>query len=192
MKTTSTLVMLVAALALAGCDGSKQSYTRTTDDPVPPEVRKEAREGLNAPKPEPDFAKDIGRDIPAPLAADKNLPPPVVTPELRRDLKDIVDDSNYTPVPNRDQFVFDTEKKMSELSDGINSLTETIETLNTDAYAKDVARDLREKREQVDMKFSELKAASREAWLEFKPAFDTAFDELNRAYEEAKAKYDNN
>src|SRR5262245_50886849 len=133
MKTKYALVALLAALALPGCDQPRQSTSQTSSDDTSttPEVRKEAREGLNAPaaKPaqSPDRAKvpapevktdtEPGRDIYPPRLADLPTPPDPVTPGVKKEIKETPDPvPDYAP-ETKDQFVSATDRKLKELDE---------------------------------------------------------------------------
>ena len=202
MKPTHTFAVLVAALALAGCDQPKQS--RYTNDDMTPEVAKEAQEDQDSPKnlaannndkvnlPPAEVKKKFtpGQDIPEPLVAEKQ--PPVLNPETRKEIKDLVLDDTKAVIPeHRDQYITSTEKKFSDLDEEIQNIGDKIESLNADSYAKDILNSLHERRERLDQKFDELKAASPNAWMDFRNDLESEMNELHRALEEAKVKYDN-
>jgi len=198
MKTTYKLAALVVAVVLAGCDQQKQSYNRTGDDTASgTEAQKESREGLNAPKPlvadDNDQLKPAtpevtpGQDIPAPqigVLKDQSKP---AAPGVK---KDTPDETPAYDTETKDHFVTVTEIKLKDLDEKIMALGEKLEVLTADTYAKDALSSIRAKRTQMGTKFDELKQASQDGWTGFKAGCQFAMDELTRAYDEAKTKYD--
>jgi hypothetical protein len=179
MKLKRPLAALAAAsLAVLGCDSAKLSETQPApaNNPAAPEVKKEAQQTA---------------DIAKPPMVENNGQFTITPPEMKPELKAAVDATKAYVADNRDEFVAATEKKLKELDQNIAKLSETIEALKTDVYAQQTLNVVRERRDQLELKFDELKKASYEAWTEVKAGFESAMTSMEKAYSEAKSKYEN-
>lgn len=90
----------------------------------------------------------------------------------------------------KDAFLAATQQRLSDLD---QKLSEFERAPAADAKASEerskLAATLDEKRKQVGAKFDEVKNASQDAWQNVKAGFDTALADLEKSYQEAKAKF---
>lgn len=111
--------------------------------------------------------------------------------EVKREMKEAVNTTRQYLAENKDEFVAKTEKKLRELDARIVELTARTGTLKEDAKAEadQLMTALRQQRSEVDKQLNALKQSSKEMWTDAKAAFETVFDELQKAYEKTKAKF---
>jgi len=111
--------------------------------------------------------------------------------DVKRETKEAVDTTKQYVAENKDEFVAKTETKLRELDARIVDLTAKTSTVKDDAKAEadQLMTSLRRQRSEVDKQLNTLKQSSKEMWADAKAAFDTAFDELQKAYEKTKAKF---
>lgn len=111
--------------------------------------------------------------------------------EVKREMKEAVDTTKQYLAGNKDEFVAKTEKKLRELDARIVELTAKTATLKEDAKAEadQLMTTLGKQRSEVDKQLKALKESSKEMWTDTKAAFETAFEELEKAYEKTKAKF---
>lgn len=120
-----------------------------------------------------------------------------VTREVQQAYKDMTEATkqaatatkNYV-VQSKDEFVAATDKKLKELDAKINELSDKSAAYKDEAkvQADQALSSLREQRAVVSAKFEDVKKASAETWNDVKAGFDTAVTELEKAYENVKAK----
>ncbi len=179
MKKLSQLGMILLAATLVGCNRSDDTYmSQTAKNNATPEARKEAKEGLNAPK--PSVLDTVGQlTPPLPPDMEKNSAPSVVR-----------QNSNVTSGENREEFIAFTDQRLKDLGESIDRLGEKIDSLQTDTVAKEKLKTLKDQRNEVSQRFDELKRASQEDWMMARVSFESAFDDFNRAYEETRSNYD--
>ncbi len=167
MKPIYPLAVLAAAFVLAGCDESKLSRQSDADADrnAPPAQEQATKTETTALPPAP---------APAEIAKQEPKEPADVTPY---------------PSDLRDQFVAFQTEHLASMDQSINELSDKIMSLNTDEVALQTLNSMRELRSQVDPLFEELKKASPEAWDDAKQAYEMAFAELDRVYQDAKETY---
>ncbi len=166
MKPIYPLAVLAAAFVLAGCDESKLSRQSDSDRNAPPAQEQATRTETTA------------------------LPPmPEPTEIVKQEPKEPADVTQPYPADMRDQFVAFQTEHLASMDQNINELNDKILSLNTDEAALQTIESLRELRAQVDPLFEELKKASPEAWDDAKQAYEMAFAELERVYQDAKETY---
>lgn len=183
MKATYQLALLAATLAVAGCQDSRYEDRDLADNSTTVETDRERREGLN----NPNVDKNAVPDSPRLLNPDYSVTPPY--PEVP-DYNDRLDPNKIFRGETQDDFVASTDRRLKDLDAEIAALGERIETLNADPEARDALNSLREKQDALNGRFRELKAASNDAWMEMKTGFESSLDELSRAFDDAKAKFD--
>ncbi|MBI3879632.1 MAG: hypothetical protein HY301_06155 [Verrucomicrobia bacterium] len=111
--------------------------------------------------------------------------------DVKKEVKEAVDTARNYVADNKDQFLASTEQKFKELDLKIDELGKKAETLTTDAKAE-VSRALdalHEQRTELGQKFDDLKKSSQEAWKDAKTGFESAWAELEKAYDNAKSKF---
>jgi hypothetical protein len=91
----------------------------------------------------------------------------------------------------KDEFLASMDRKMKDLDAGIDDLSKKAEGYTGDARAEadKTLASLREQRAALGKKYDELKQSSAAAWQDTKAGFQTAWDDLEKAYENAKAKF---
>lgn len=187
MKLTYSLAALVAALVVfAGCDKDKQAQQRgsesTADINAPAEQREGVKQDTATPAP-PSEQKDVAKQTVT------DAPPMPEQPAVaKQDIKPPADTDPY-PVDMRDQFVAFQQEHLATMDQNINELNDRILSLNTDEAAQQTINSVRELRSQVDTLFEDLKKASPEAWDDAKKAYEAAYAELERVFQDAKDTY---
>ena len=93
---------------------------------------------------------------------------------------------------NKDEFISAMNAKLKELDDKIGEFAKKSENLKDDAkiQSEKALVALREQRKTVNEKFEEVKKSSAEAWEEVKAGFTSALAGLEKAFENAKSKFD--
>jgi CHASE3 domain sensor protein len=129
--------------------------------------------------------------------SDDSATTPSVTREVQQAYKDVTEATkeaatatkNYVAA-NKDEFVASMDKKLKELDARIDDLSDKTASFKDAAKTQmDLAlTSLREQRAAVGAKFEEVKKAGAETWNDTKAGFDTAMSELEKAYENVKAK----
>ena len=111
--------------------------------------------------------------------------------QMREKVRDAVDATKNYAAQNKDQFVASMETKMKELDRKIDELSSKGETLAADAKsdANKALDSLREERTQLRQKFDELKKSSQDTWKDVKAGCESAMKELEKAFDNAKAKF---
>jgi vacuolar-type H+-ATPase subunit H len=104
--------------------------------------------------------------------------------ELLSSAKDIAGKS-------KDEVVSAFDKQMKDLDAKIGELSKKSEGYKDDAkvQADKALASLREQREVVGKKFDELKNSSQDVWGKTKDGFTSAMNNLEKTYEDAKAKF---
>jgi DNA repair exonuclease SbcCD ATPase subunit len=97
---------------------------------------------------------------------------------------------NYA-AESKDEFVAVMGKKLNELDGRIRQLAEKSAGYKDDAKAQadQALAALHDQRSAVGAKFEAVKQAGAETWKDVKAGFDTAVTELEKAYENTKAKF---
>lgn len=85
----------------------------------------------------------------------------------------------------------DFQERLDELSKKVDELKEKAKHATGDAgkIYRSAISDLESKRDVAQKKLKELGSASSGAWQEIKVGVDKAYDELQKAYKEAVAKF---
>jgi uncharacterized lipoprotein NlpE involved in copper resistance len=91
----------------------------------------------------------------------------------------------------KDEFLASVDQKMKDLDAGIDDLSKKTEGYTGDAKteADKTLASLRDQRAALGKKYDELKQSSEAAWQDTKAGFQTAWDDLEKAYENAKSKF---
>ena len=110
--------------------------------------------------------------------------------EVKARYKDAAAATKTYLAENKDEFVATMERKLRQLDDKITTLGKKSEVYKDEAkvQADQSLETVRDQRKTVAQQFDKLKASSAEAWKEVKVGFNSAMDELEKAYENAKAK----
>ncbi len=85
----------------------------------------------------------------------------------------------------------DFQERLDEVSKKVDELKQKARHATGDAAKRyqTAISDLQSKRDVAQKKVKELGSASSEAWQEIKMGVDKAYDELQKAYKEAVAKF---
>ena len=96
--------------------------------------------------------------------------------------------------PSREDYQAEIQVRLDELNQQIEALkTEAEQMIGEEINAEDINRAIAELEAQADVAAQELQAlgaASAEAWEDFKPGLEAALDELEKAFEEARANFE--
>jgi CHASE3 domain sensor protein len=94
-------------------------------------------------------------------------------------------------VENKDEFVAAMDKRLAQLDTKIGELATKADAYKDDAKAQadKAVAGLRDQRNDMTAKLDELKKSSGDAWKDVKAGFASALDELEKAYENAKSKF---
>jgi Skp family chaperone for outer membrane proteins len=118
-------------------------------------------------------------------ACDRDQPPPST--------QTTVDSANATldaAAKTRDEFLASMDKKMTDLDAKIDRLASQSATASGDAKlrADRALADLQAQRDAVRKEYKELKASTGDTWDKTKAAFQSAWDGLVKAYDDAASK----
>lgn len=91
----------------------------------------------------------------------------------------------------KNEFIAATDTKFRELDAKIDDLAKKAEGYKDDAKAQadKALAELREQRDKAKVKFEEVKKASAETWKDVKAGFASAMDELEKAFDNVKSKF---
>ena len=96
--------------------------------------------------------------------------------------------------PSREDYQAEIQVRLDELNQQIEALkTDAEQMVGDEINAEDVNRAIEELEARAAVATQELEAlgaASAEAWEDFKPGLEAALDELEKAYEEARANFE--
>jgi DNA repair exonuclease SbcCD ATPase subunit len=129
------------------------------------------------------------------LGCDRNKDSATDQPVTGQDVKDKYKDALKTTgdyaVQSKDDFMAAMDKKMKELDAEINDLSQKSANLKNDAklQADKALAKLREERDAAGQKYDELKQSSQNTWDKSKAAFQAAWNDVENAYTDAKAKF---
>lgn len=117
---------------------------------------------------------------------------PITAGEVKQQYKEAATATKQYVAENKDEFISTMDKKLKELDDKINELAKKSESYKDDAkiQADKTLAALREQRSMVNAKFEDVKKASAEAWEGVKAGFASAMAGLEKAYENAKSKFE--
>jgi ribosome-associated translation inhibitor RaiA len=115
----------------------------------------------------------------------------VTAREVKQEVREALTATRDYVSANKDQFVAATEEKLKQLDSKIAELGVKAQSLQADAKVEGTrAVDaLKEQRVKLGEKLEEVKKASQETWQDVKAGFDTAMNELEKTYENLKAKF---
>lgn len=135
----------------------------------------------------------IGCGPSKPGSQEPNSAPQSAAGDTEKSLKQRVDAAKDALMENKDQFVASADARLKELDQKISELGEHAKTLNqgSNAEAGRALEVMREKRTQLSAKFEELKQSTKETWNDVKAGFESAMADLQKAFEDAKAKFNN-
>ena len=116
---------------------------------------------------------------------------PTTGEEVKRQVQETVNTTKQYLAENKDEFVASAEKKLHELDASIAELSGKAAPLKEDAKAEadKLMTALNQKRSEIKGQLDGLKQASKEKWADAKAAFETALADLEKAYENTKAKF---
>jgi hypothetical protein len=94
-------------------------------------------------------------------------------------------------VAAKDGFIDGTDQKIKDLNTEIDELSQKAAALSGDAkvQANKALDVLRADRDIVKTKYEDMKASSGETWDRTKAAFQAAWGDVEKAYDDAKAKF---
>jgi chromosome segregation ATPase len=113
--------------------------------------------------------------------------------EVRRETREAADAARQFTAENRDKLLASTEAKLKECGQKIADFEAKLASLAYDYNAKaegTKALDaLREKRTQLGQQLEKLRECSEETWQDAKAAVETAAEEVDKSYDNAKSKF---
>ena len=115
----------------------------------------------------------------------------VSTAEVKMEIREAVDTSKAYAAQGKDQFVEAMSRKLTDADQKMSELGKRIETLDAGAKAEanKVMASWREARIRLGQKFDEFKKSGLEIGQDVKAGFESAEAELEKAYENLKAKF---
>ena len=131
------------------------------------------------------------RGEPTGSSASKSQPEtPTTGEDVKRKAQETVSRTKEYLADNKDEFVASAEKKLHDLDASIAELSGKAAPLKEDAKAEadKLMTTLNQKQSEIKGQLDGLKQASKEKWTEAKAAFETALADLEKAYENTKAK----
>jgi predicted nucleic acid-binding Zn-ribbon protein len=113
--------------------------------------------------------------------------------DLRQEMRERTDATKASVAEGKDQFVAAVQTKLNQLDQQIAELGAKLGTLSEQAKpeGEKALVTLKEQRAQLGQKFDALKESSQAAWKDVKAGFESAYAELEKAYQNAKAKFQN-
>jgi DNA repair exonuclease SbcCD ATPase subunit len=110
---------------------------------------------------------------------------------VKQEIREAVTATKQYAGESKEQFLASAEVRLQLLDAKINELRARTETLQADAKAEGAkAVDaLKEQRAKLGEKFDEMKKASQDAWGDAKGGFETALSEIEKAYDNLKARF---
>ena len=113
------------------------------------------------------------------------------TTELKQEVKEAATATKEYLAGSKDEFVATMNQKLAECDARIAELAAKSEGYKDDAkiQADQALASLREQRGKLNEKLEAFKQASADTWQDMKAGLATAMDELEKAYENAKAKF---
>lgn len=124
---------------------------------------------------------DSARDAAAPPPTNASLK------DVKRDVAQAVETTKVYASENKDQFVAALQEKLAKLDQKISELGSKAATVKAEEGDKALTA-LRDQRSALGDKFDELKKATQETWKDVKAGVEKAYDEVEKAYDNAKAK----
>jgi PBP1b-binding outer membrane lipoprotein LpoB len=122
---------------------------------------------------------------------DQRPEPSAQTRDLQERYKDAAVATKEYVAKNKDEFVASMDKKLKELDGKITDLAKQTESYKDDAKleADKALATLREQRQKLSDQFEQLKQSSADAWTDLKARFESAMGEVEKTYDEFKAKF---
>jgi hypothetical protein len=116
--------------------------------------------------------------------------PTAASTNVSDQLKPAADATKDSAAAMKDKFLSETDKQLSSLDAQIAELRKKTETLKDDAktQADQALASLSEQREKLKVQYDKLKAAGADTWNDVKAGFASAMDELDKAFQNTKAK----
>lgn len=116
---------------------------------------------------------------------------PVSAQNVQDQFKNAATTAKTYVVENKDEFIAAMNKKLQELDGKIEELAKKSEPYKDDAkvQADKALAALREQRQAVNAQFEKAKQAGGDAWEDIKSNCALAMAELEKAYENVKAKF---
>jgi hypothetical protein len=114
--------------------------------------------------------------------------------QVEQEVKEAVETAAEYVSSEKDQFEVRIEKEITELDDKITALRSEIAETSAESQAAfdDALAAIDERRQDVSDELDQLKSASGEAWADVRGGVKNAVQELQRAYETARSRFDDN
>ena len=116
---------------------------------------------------------------------------PPSTAEVKKEVKEATTATKEYLAGSKEEFVATMKQKLAEFDARISELATKSEGYKDDAkvQADKALASLKEQRGKLNEQFESFKQASADTWRDMKAGLASAMDELERAYENAKAKF---
>ncbi|MDB6110329.1 MAG: hypothetical protein JWR69_2079 [Pedosphaera sp.] len=127
------------------------------------------------------------KDQTVPSAGEK----PVTGKEVKEQYKDALNTTKDYVGQSKDEFLAAANTKLKDLDGKIDELAKKSEGYKEDAkvQADKALAALREQRSAAGKKYDEMKDASKDVWDKAKAGFASAWEELEKSYEDVKSKF---
>lgn len=111
--------------------------------------------------------------------------------DVRRETAEALQAAQAYTIHQKEEYQQKVEAKLDELAKGIATLQAKAERAGAKGKAElnAMIAELQQKKEAARRHFEELKASSAEAWQDLKVAMETAMKDLERGYEQARARF---
>lgn len=115
----------------------------------------------------------------------------VTTQDVKREAKEAVQTTAAYASQKKEKYVSEAETRYNELKQRIDELAAKGESLKDEAKAdiKKQIGELQAKQADVLDRLEEMKSASGEAWKDVASGFEAAFEELEKAYQDALSRF---
>ncbi len=111
--------------------------------------------------------------------------------DVKRETAEALQAARAYTIHQKEEYQQMVEAKLDELAKGIAALQAKAERAGARGKAElnAMIAELQQKKEAARRHFEELKASSAEAWVDLKVAMETAMKDLERGYEQARARF---
>lgn len=125
----------------------------------------------------------LGCDRPGPLEVERD--------QSRAPVRDPVVSTNRVEPAAREEFLAEMRSQIDKLDAEIDRLAAKTEPLRAEARAEaeNTLNVLRQKRDDLKVRFEAAREASEPAWAEIKAGFSNALEDLKRAFNNAEEKF---
>lgn len=119
---------------------------------------------------------------------------PVTSADVKRDVAKAADTVKDYAEQGRQIYQDKIERKVENLDEEIAALKSKGKELTADARQEfsEKMETLKEKRQAADEKLAEIKNSSGDAWMQLQSGFESAFEELRKAFNKASAEINTN